>query len=230
MDRSQLNDRQYAELLDRIFQILAEKGISATTMDLVASRLSMSKRTLYEIFDSKDQMLVELLNRLHEEMSKRINKVIREAGNMMEALANVFLLHQRMMQMINVQFFIDMDRRCHKFRKHYELNSRKWMDAMITACRIGVRQGVFRADVNYDVTVRLFDVQMESLKRMEELFPKDITLVDAFNGISLGLLRSIASEKGMRILDGITERLVDSEATERYVESNPIFDMHSPQG
>lgn len=73
-------------------------------------------------------------------------------------------------------------------------------------CSLGVRQGVFRDDVNYEIIIRLFRIQMESLKRMEGFFPKDISLVEAYNAISLGMLRSIATPKGMEVIDGIAGR------------------------
>ena len=39
--------------------------------------------------------------------------------------------------------------------------------------RLGVDDGVFRKDVNYTITSKIFKIRMESLKRMEELFPPD---------------------------------------------------------
>lgn len=77
---------------------------------------------------------------------------------------------------------------------------------MENAIRLGIRQGVFRSDSNYPVIIPLFRVQMESLKRMEEFFPPGITLVEAYNAIALGLLRSIATPDGMRVLDELTEK------------------------
>lgn len=77
---------------------------------------------------------------------------------------------------------------------------------MLTAFKTGVKQGVFRDDINYEVTAQLLRVQMESLKRMEEFFPKNITLVEAYNAIIVGMLRSIATPKGMEIVDNMANK------------------------
>lgn len=206
MEKSDLTPEQYDRLVNALFTILAEKGPSQATMDLLARRLSMSKRTLYEIFGSKDDMIKEIMKHLHGEYERRVNDITRSCDNVMEAMANVLIYHQKTMSKLSARFFRDMDTRYRHIRSDYESNSRKWCGYMENAVRLGVRQGVLRSDANYSVIVPLIRVQMESLKRMEDVFPPEITLVEAYNTIALGLLRSIATPDGMRILDKLTAK------------------------
>ncbi len=206
MDKSSMTEEQYNLLLDQIFPILAGNGPGATTMDLVARRLSMSKRTLYEIFGSKEQMLDELLGRYHSKYARMVLRIMSETPDMMTTMARVFLFHQRFMRVVNVNFFLDMDSRFPGLRKKYEENAQQWRHYVLTAFKTGVKQGVFRDDINYEVTAQLLRVQMESLKRMEEFFPKNITLVEAYNAIIVGMLRSIATPKGMEIVDNMANK------------------------
>ncbi len=86
---------------------------------------------------------------------------------------------------------------------------------------MGIKEGVFRKDANYNVILSLLRVQMESLKRMEEFFPPDITIVEAYNWISLGFLRSIATPKGMMTLDRLTDKFnVKSNGSESTADNN----------
>lgn len=214
MEKSDLSAEQYDRLIDSIFPILAEKGLSHTTMDLLAKRLTMSKRTLYEIFESKDGMIASVMKHLQQRYEKEIERIIRQSDNVMEIMANVLIYHQETMSKLSARFFRDMDDRYRHLREHYESNSDKWNDYMQRAVRLGVQQGVFRKDTNYRVMIRLIRVQMESLKRMEELFPPDITLVEAYNAIALGFLRSIATEKGSVVLEQLTPKFkitIDNE-------------------
>lgn len=206
MDRTDINSPQYADLCSRIFGILATKGPSQTTMDLLAKELTISKRTLYEIFGSKDEMLKTILEGVHEQYAKDVAKLVRNSANVMEALANILLYHQKAMTRISANFFKDMDTRYKHLRPDYDKNSRKWSSYLVQALKLGIRQGVLREDVNYGITVPLLRVQMESLKRMEEFFPPGITLVEAYNSIALGTLRSIATPKGMETIDKLTPR------------------------
>lgn len=208
MEKTDISTENFENLCSRIFDILAELGPSQTTMDLLARRLTISKRTLYEIFGSKDGMIKTIMERMHEQYSADVEQIIKDSGNVMEALAGIFLYQQKAMTRISANFFIDMDTRYHHIRGDYENNARKWTGYISKAIRLGVRQGVFRDDVHYEVTVPLMRVQMESLKRMEEFFPPEITLLQAYNAIAIGMLRSIATPRGMQILDNLAPQFM----------------------
>jgi len=57
--------------------ILFREGISSVTMDQVAARLGISKKTLYKHFSNKDQLIEE-----------SIEEKIREVGRLVDAAAN----------------------------------------------------------------------------------------------------------------------------------------------
>lgn len=51
--RQSLKDK----ILETSMKMFQEKGIRAVKMDDIANRLSISKRTLYEIYDDKERLL-----------------------------------------------------------------------------------------------------------------------------------------------------------------------------
>lgn len=206
--------KETSHLVCRILPIVMEKGLKSATMDIVASRLGMSKRTLYEIFGSKDEMIkacIEELGRSNEEFVKR---TFASTSNVMEALIKVFMRSRDNMQKVNVEFFRDLDLYKDK-RETYEKHRADY-ETMMRIFERGVSEGLFRADVDYRIQSRMMTIQMESLKRMEELFPPDISLVRVFDAIIVGFLRSIASPKGMRTLDSLTKGLLQN------VDSPPL--------
>ena len=52
-------ERRAQSLLKTAMQLFTQKGIRAVRMDDVASELSISKRTLYEIYENKELLLYE---------------------------------------------------------------------------------------------------------------------------------------------------------------------------
>lgn len=221
MERNSLTEQQYNNLIDRISPLILGRGPCDTSMDMVAQHLSMSKRTLYEIFISKDDMIKEVLTRLRMNFRERIMKIIRESCDTMEAMAKIFLFHQEVMENINAKFFQDLDSRYKEIRKDYDHGFETWKTQLISSFSLGVKQGVFRRDANYEVIVSLLRIQMESLKRMEEFFPEDITVKEASNAICLGLLRSVASPEGMKILDALTPRFFGNRTGNDNNDINP---------
>lgn len=213
MQRSDLKQEEYVSLLRKIVPIIVEKGLKSTTMDTVASRLGMSKRTLYEIFETKDQLLRDAISQMEQDNHDFVKKTFASTENVMEALIEIFRYNRDRFEQVNVDFFRDMDRLYKNKREEYERYSRARQDSMMQLFETGVSQGMFRPDVDYRVQSRIMGIQMESLKRMEEFFPSDIKLIRVFDAIIVGFLRSIASEKGMRILDMLTKELTHKEET-----------------
>lgn len=199
-----------AKLLKAITPILLRKGPKNLTMDYVAKSLSISKRTLYELFGSKEIMVSEVINYVHQFHKERLEAKLKQFDNAMEQLAYALLVHQQLMQDIDLNFFRDMDTRYPRIRQVFENASKSSYQGLMRVFEIGVEQGVFRHDANYKVIAHLFRIQLESLKRMEQLFPPEVTLVEAFNSISTNLLRAIATPKGMESLKTIEEKMVSN--------------------
>ena len=170
-------------------------------MDLVARRLGMSKRTLYEIFQNKSAMIFEVLD--HNDANKREQgrRLIDSAPDMMVALLKIINLHRQDLQGMNPSFFKDMDRLYPEMRHRYEERHQRHREALQALYEKGVEQGVFRDDINFLIVSRMMEIQGESLKRMEELFPPEITLLEIYDTMSIGFLRTIASRRGNDLLD-----------------------------
>lgn len=204
MQRSELKEKDYHKLLEKILPIILEKGLKGTTMDIVASRLCISKRTLYEVFDSKTTMIKEVLHLLGDKSQKFVNDSFAKADNVMEAFVEIFKYNRDLVKRVNVEFYRDMDNLYKDRREDYEKTRESRHEMMLKMYNLGVEQGMFRQDVDYNVQSRMVGLQMEALKRMEELFPPGITLQRVFDSIIVGYLRSIASPGGMKILDNLT--------------------------
>lgn len=211
MTKTEIAESDYRALLDKISYIIFRNGLKATTMDTVAALLGMSKRTLYEIFESKSAMINEAIDYMTREHQREIASIFDSSDNVMEAMLLTSEHQCEMMQKMSPDFFSDMDHHFKEVRSHYDDCSSPRRSAMMRMFAAGVQQGVFRDDVDYRIQMRLMELQMESLKRMEEVFPSDITLAQAYRSISLGFLRSIASVKGMEMLEKINSRKINQK-------------------
>lgn len=203
MTRQDLSDDAFQALLSSIYPIIMSHGIKATTMDLVASSLSMSKRTLYEIFDSKQNMISQAMEHIFEIHRQKCIKVFEEAPDVMSAMITIFLSRRDFFGNVTPDFFRDMDSYL-ETRDVYQDQETMRANEMMTMFELGIKQGMFRADVNYQIMMRMIDVQFQSIKRMEQIFPPDITPLHIYDTILIGFLRSIASPEGMKLLDSLT--------------------------
>jgi AcrR family transcriptional regulator len=85
--RSDNRDR----ILDTAYQLFYERGFSRISMDAVAARAGITKRTLYNHFDSKDALFGEMLNRQSSLAIERIRSwATRQDGSAADFVATIF--------------------------------------------------------------------------------------------------------------------------------------------
>jgi len=203
MTKYDLDSQEYSRLLTTISAIIHSKGLKATTMDSVAAAIGISKRTLYEIFGSKNEMVINVMNYFGDRMKATSREIYRNASNVLEAMSDIFEAHTKIMKDMSPDFFRDMDRLYCDIRKDYDNIEAERNHELDAAFARGIKEGLLRTDINYDIITRLFKIQLESLKRMEESFPPGISIAEAFDYIASGFLRSIVTSKGLRVLDKI---------------------------
>lgn len=203
------------QVVEKVVPLLLEHGIRNLTMDMVAHHLGISKRTLYEMFDSKKALVIAAMDELHRQQEREILNAISTANNAMEMMALSMREHRKMIQKMANALIYDLDDIYPELRKEFEAGMSRAHKSLLKAFEDGVSQGVFRDSVDYRITLRLFFIQIESLKRMEEIFPADVTVDQAITSISIGLLRSIATPKGMEILDRLLAEFPDNKIDQK---------------
>lgn len=199
-----LPSKDYDALLSRILHIMVQKGPKATIMDTVASELKMSKRTLYEIFDNKNDMLIKVLGWAHQRINNFIAGFFQEDANVLEAMLKVVYLERSFVQRVDVRFFRDMQSLFPDLQKFHKSIEHKREEATLKILQRGINQGLFRPDLNYPVLMEMLRVQMESLKLAETRFPEGIHLEDILDTINTSFLRSIVTRKGLDLLEEYT--------------------------
>ena len=119
-------------------------------MDDIAADLSISKRTLYELFHDKEDLLLDVMRLHREEMKKSMEEIASKAENVLEVILRFYQKSVQDFQNTNRKFFEDME----KYPRvvAYIAESRKEnLDAAMEFYQKGVNQGIFRKDVNYAI-------------------------------------------------------------------------------
>lgn len=207
MKKEELSKEQYNKILDHVMEAFIKNGVKATTMDSIASTLQMSKRTLYEIFGNKEEIFKEAHTYFNQKIAAKLKGIFADSDNIMEAIVKCFLYNRDLMSYVNVDFIRDMDEYSHQHHHMTEEAKRKHYLNLYDVLNKGVEEGYFRNDINLMVQCHMLTIQMEALKRSEELFSKELSLVEVFDSIILGFLRGIASPKGLEEIERFTPLL-----------------------
>ncbi|MGM9816339.1 MAG: TetR/AcrR family transcriptional regulator [Lepagella sp.] len=201
MELKDLKEEHYLRLIKAISEIILKKGPSHTSMDYVASTLNMSKRTLYELFGSKDDMIRHVMEYYSQKSKQEVDDIFRSTPNVLEAMHKMTNYLAKIHETASVDFLRDMDDRCKHLRTDYESYQEEMIKPLMKVIHLGIMQGVFRKNIDLDLQIRILFMQLESLKRMEDFFPPEITISQVFIVIGRGFLRNIVSSKGLEMLD-----------------------------
>ena len=201
MKKERIDPTQYNKILECFMKSLMQNGLKGTTMDSLASALQMSKRTLYEIFGNKEELFKEVHLYFHKKMAQKLSEIFLTSTNVMEAIIKCFLYNRDFMSNLCPDFIRDMQSISNQRVDKNKCAKRQHHQNLYEVLQKGVEEGYFREDVNLMVQCRMFLIQMESLKRTEDLFPEDISLLEIYDNIIIGFLRGISSQKGLDELE-----------------------------
>lgn len=185
-------------ILSTAMNAFVAKGIRAVKMDDVAAGVGISKRTLYELYENKEDLLYEGLKAYHGQIEKRMKVIDESSRNVMEIILKVYLLKVEQFRTTNPLFYSDIVK-YPKVLKFLEEGHYKMRHKSLEFLQRGVAEGFFRSDVNYELTSRLFD----SLGRYviaQQLYEK-YSIEDIFNNLVFVTLRGFCTEKGVQALE-----------------------------
>ena len=193
-------------LIQDCLQILLTHGIRVS-MDDIAKELSMSKRTLYEIFENKNELIYKCISLfIKEEKDKMDYYLSKNNSNIIEELFPLYNIDIYNMMKDRRHFFLDIKRYYPEiFDKLVANHMEQYISHISKSINKGIEQEMFRKDINVDIiTAFLFDL-MTSSKQDKELFRK-YSMVSLFENTVLCYIRGISTEKGQQLIDDIIKR------------------------
>lgn len=111
-EREEWRRREYRRLiLQAAERVIVKKGLSATTMDDVAREAEFSKATLYQYFQGKTSLLLEILANFFDEIALGIQEISQGPGSAREKMrASIRFYLEYFQKKENVARMLWMDR------------------------------------------------------------------------------------------------------------------------
>lgn len=178
----------------RLFQA---QGVKQVRMDDVARELSVSKKTLYELFADKEELLLEVVKITSCAFHPNVRQIIGNSGNVLEQIFTLYKWVIEHCREVNPLFFIDL-MRYPQVQAFFEQVHVQHADRIKEWLMMGVKQGLLRDDVNYEVFLRQDGFQIDKLLINPEVrnYPAEVI----YDSVVLVMLRGLATEKGLEII------------------------------
>lgn len=178
--------------------LFAEKGIRAVKMDDISMRLSISKRTLYEIYDDKEGLLFEGVKKYHALRREHMRLVSQESDNVMDVILHAYKLQVEEFRQTNPLFYSDMER-YPKILKYFEEENRYTRSLFLDFLHRGVAEGYFRDDINYELIAHMFEALGKYI--MSNQLYRRYSIEELFMNLLFVSLRGFCTASGVEVLD-----------------------------
>ena len=181
-------------------QLFTENGIRSVRMDDVAHKMGISKRTIYELYEKKEDLLYEVVVNHFKMRKEKMEKVVASCNNVMEILLEVYHMKVADFRNTNPLFFSEMIRypQLHDFLVEQNLKMR---ENSLGFYRRGIAEGYFRGDLDYEMAGLLFDAMGQYI--MEKELYRQYSIEEIFKNIVFVSLRGLCTEKGIRAIDNM---------------------------
>lgn len=187
------------KILDMAMTLFVQHGIRAVKMDDIAQGLGISKRTLYEIYMDKEELLYQGICCYNQRRVDRLEHYASEDGcHVIDIILEAYRLKVKEVQEVNPVFYEDILKypKVEQYIRSAHENSR---ENFLSFMHRGVGEGLFREDVNYELIAQQMDA-MNIYVKDHHLWQK-YALKELFANFYLISLRGLCTERGVKVLD-----------------------------
>jgi len=194
-------------ILNKATDLFLNFGFKSVTMDQIANEIGISKKTIYNFFENKKQLVHVVTNGMFVSITAGIKQIKKESIDPISELFDIklflikFLKGERTSPLYQLQKFYP---ETHKeiTQKQFEFMTKSAIESL----KNGVRLGLFRKDINIDLISRLYFNGMIGIKD-QDIFPSE-----KYEPTFLMLkyieyhLRAIVTEKGLKKLNSFLKK------------------------
>ena len=198
---------QKENIIHHASKMFVEQGIKAVRMDDIAQELSISKRTLYELFNDKEELLYQSIRYYSEDLHNRRKEHISNIDNPLEVMvvslrdmidaAPVAGRIRRNMR----RFYPSVYKR---LEEEVQSKSKAELERWVAVC---VECGYFERNVKirFAVDVLHHSVHGMLVNTLDEERPSN-ELVEMMSYSLLVFIRGLCTVEGQRVIDECTSR------------------------
>lgn len=201
------HNNAFAEMTHKISDSFRMYGIKSVTMDDLARSLGISKKTLYQYFSDKKDVVQKVVDfqicQQQDDMQQVINQKHWNAIDQLFQLSRVISSH---LKMVNPSMIYDLKKHYLPVWEHILDFKRKTVyDIILKNIHQGIREGLYCQDQNYMIISRAYVNQLEHYT-VENHNLKDFPPEEIFNTLVIYHIRGVSNSRGIAYLEKLMQK------------------------
>jgi TetR/AcrR family transcriptional regulator, cholesterol catabolism regulator len=185
-------------------------GVRSISMDDIARHLSVSKKTLYQHFADKEDIVTITCQSHIEEMSQEFEEIRKNSKNAIDELSKVSLCLKQNSEDMNPSLLFDL-------QKYHPRAWNVWVnhknnfirESVVRNLSQGIEEGYFRPEIDKEV-IAAMRLEIVQLVFDEQIFPpSQFKLSEVQMQIFDHFIYGLVTEKGRKLYQKYKETLVE---------------------
>jgi AcrR family transcriptional regulator len=194
------------ELRERILteadDLFCKFGVKRITMDDVAKQLGMSKKTIYQHFKDKNELVYVLIQNMLQAQMKVMDEQAASAENAVQEVFLVVTHLQDMLSKMNPMIFYDLQKyhpEVWTLFKNFRYSYMK--DCLLKNLSWGVKEGLFREKMNFEIMSTMRIEQCDMVFNQIVFPPGKYMISDVLTEITEHYLYGLCTLKGHKLIN-----------------------------
>ena len=193
-------------------ELFMKYGVRSISMDDIARHLSVSKKTLYQHFVDKDELVTMMSKAFLEKDKRQYEAITAISKNAVDELSKISILLKQDMEELNPSLLFDLQKFHPKAWNLWQEFKEKFIqESMVRNLKQGIEEGYFRPEINPDIIAVARLVMIESSFN-DQVFPKDrFNFVEVNWQIFDFFVHGMCTEKGKKLYQKYRSEITNLE-------------------
>ena len=195
-----------ARILQKATDLFISYGIRSVTMDEIALQLGISKKTIYQYYADKNELVTAVLEQYLQHNRNCCNRDRMEARNAIHEIFLAMEMVQDMFENMNTSMLYDLEKYHPKAYQLFEKYKNEFLYKVVREnLEKGIREELYRDDIDKNI---ITSIRLETmmLPFNQHLFPKSkYNLSDVHRQLMEHYLFGVASVKGHKLIQKYKE-------------------------
>jgi AcrR family transcriptional regulator len=195
-------EKKKQHIISESIQLFLKFGVKSLTMEDIARKLGISKKTLYTHVKDKEDLLLQAVILFGKFEDKQLSEICSRGLNAIDESLEIKKWVLDMIQNIHPSVAYDIEKFYPAVSKRMKTSRHENVYRSIYQNIVkGQKEGLYRSDINADILAKLYIGRMESIFD-QELFPSSsYNVSDVYMEWFIYHIHGMATSKGLQILE-----------------------------
>jgi AcrR family transcriptional regulator len=195
-------EKELQNILERVLELYRKYGIKSNTMDDVARELGISKKTLYQYVEDKNDLVSKAVMYDIEKHFININNIKCKKLNAIDELLEINRYISDMIRNYNPSWDYDLKKYyADTYKKLFQRRREQMLIDVVDNISRGIKEALYREDLDARLIAKLHLMRLENMSNSDIFSTEEFASAKTFNELFKYHIRGIASIKGIKYIE-----------------------------